>query len=87
MRAIQTENESLPAISECHSERSEESLTIVSTDNQDKKPRCFASLNMTDCIVLLQYSIHDVQLSIAARCQTGVVRNDQKRFAAIARQI
>jgi hypothetical protein len=35
----------------------------------------------------LQYSIHDVQLTIAARCQTGVVRNDQKRFAAIARQI
>jgi hypothetical protein len=35
----------------------------------------------------LQYSIHDVQLPIAARCQTGVVRNDQKGFAAIACQI
>jgi hypothetical protein len=35
----------------------------------------------------LQYSIHDVQLPIAARCQSGVVRNDQKSFAAIARQI
>jgi hypothetical protein len=35
----------------------------------------------------LQCSIHDVQLPIAARCQTGVVRNDQKSFAAIARQI
>jgi len=36
---------------------------------------------------LLQYSIYDVQLPIAARCQTGIVRNDQKSFAAIARQI
>jgi hypothetical protein len=35
----------------------------------------------------LQYSIHDVQLAIAAGCQTGVVRNDQKGFAAIPREI
>ena len=37
--------------------------------------------------VLLQNSIHDLQLPIAARCQTRIVRNDQKRFAAIAREI
>ena len=35
----------------------------------------------------LQYSIHDVQLPIAARRQTGVVGNDQKSFTAIARQV
>jgi len=35
----------------------------------------------------LQYAIHDVQLPIAAHCQTGVVRNDQKSFAPIAREI
>ena len=36
---------------------------------------------------LLQYSIHDVQLPIAARCQTAVVRNDKKSLVAVARQI
>jgi len=36
---------------------------------------------------LLQYSIHDVQLPIAARCKTAVVRNDKKSFVAVARQI
>src|SRR5262249_31570954 len=35
----------------------------------------------------LQYSIHDVQLPIAARCQTDVVRNDKKRLVAVAREI
>jgi hypothetical protein len=35
----------------------------------------------------LEFSIHDVQLPIAARCETGVVRDDQKSFAAIACQI
>jgi len=35
----------------------------------------------------LQCSIQDVQLPIAARCQTGVVRDDQESFAAIACQI
>ena len=35
----------------------------------------------------LQYSIHDVQLPIAARGQTGVVRNDKKRLVPVAREI
>ena len=36
---------------------------------------------------LLQYSIYDVQLPIAARCEAAVVGDDKKSFIAIARQI
>ena len=36
---------------------------------------------------LLQYSIHNVQLPIAARCEAAVVGDDKKGFVAIARQI
>jgi hypothetical protein len=49
--------------------------------------RAIQTTKSTPAAKSLQYSIDDVQLPIAARCQTGVVGNDQKSFTAIARQI
>ena len=36
---------------------------------------------------LLQHAILDMQLPVAARCQTRIVRDDEKRLLPIAREI